>query len=86
MSLTECRCMVENIDRKMRQLNNEIEILVQIADYMPDFHHVMTNASRQKMDAFYMEYDGFFRFAKTLETLAISISENKAKAQNRQSN
>lgn len=80
MSITERRRIVENIDRKMRQLNNEIEILVQMADYMPDFHHVMTNASRQEMDAFYMEYEGFFRFAKTLETLAISISENKAKA------
>ena len=57
MSITEHRRMVENIDRKMRQLN---------------------------MDAFYMEYDGFFRFAKTLETLAISISENKAKAQRKE--
>ena len=80
MSLIEHRRMVESIDRRMQQLNNEIEILVHMADYMPDFHHVMTNASRQEMDAFYMEYDGFFRFAKILETLAISISENKAKA------
>jgi hypothetical protein len=75
MSITERRRMVENIDRKMRQLNNEIEILVQMADYMPDFHHVMTNASRQEMDAFYIEYEGFFRFAKTLETLAFLCRE-----------
>lgn len=84
MSVIERRRMVENIDSKMRQLNNEIEILVQMADYMPDFHHVMTNASRQEMDAFYTEYDGFFRLAKTLETLAISISKNKAKAQRKE--
>ena len=81
MSVTERRRIVENIDRKMQQLNAlgfiEVQIIAAMADYMPDFHHVMMNATRQEMDGFYAEYDGFFKFAKILETLAEIIEANK---------
>jgi hypothetical protein len=83
MSVIERRRMVESIDKKMQQLNAlgfiEVQVIAAMADYMPDFHHVMMNATRQEMDGFYAEYDGFFKFAKILEMLAEIIEANKVK-------
>jgi hypothetical protein len=83
MSVTKRRRMVESIDRKMQQLNVlgllEVEILVAMTDDMQDFHYLMTHAPRHEMDAFLAEYDGFFKFAKIIETLAEIIEANKIK-------
>ena len=71
VSLTvEHRRMAARIDRKMKQLDAlgllEVEILPEMAEYMPDFHHLMMNTSGPEMDAFCEEYAGFFRFTKIL--------------------
>jgi hypothetical protein len=83
MSVTKRRLMVESIDRRMQQLNVvglvEVEILAAMADYMPDFHHLITHTPRHEMNALLAEYDGFFKFAEIIETLAEIIEANKIK-------
>ena len=77
------RRMAARIDRKMKQLDAlgllEVEILPEMAEYMPDFHHLMMNTSGSEMDALCEEYAGFFRFAKILETVASGIASGKIK-------
>ena len=84
MSVTvEHRRMAARIDARMKQLEAlellEVEILSQMADFMPDFHHLMLNAPGPKMDALCAEFAGFYRFAKILETLAAGIATGKIK-------
>jgi hypothetical protein len=84
VSLTvEHRRMAARIDRKMKQLDAlgllEVEILPEMAEYMPDFHHLMMNTSGPEMDALCEEYAGFFRYAKILETVASGIASGKIK-------
>lgn len=75
--------MAARIDARMKQLEAlkllEVEILSQMADFMPDFHHLMLNAAGPKMDALCAEFSGFYRFAKILETLAAGIATGKTK-------
>ena len=84
VSLTvEHRRMAARIDSKMKQLDAlgllEVEILSEMAEYMPDFHHLMMNTSGPEMDALCEEYAGFFRYAKILETVASGIASGKIK-------
>ena len=84
VSLTvDHRRMAARIDRKIKQLDVlgllEVEILPEMAEYMPDFHHLMMNTSGSEMDALCEEYAGFFRFAKILETVASGIASGKIK-------
>jgi hypothetical protein len=79
----EHRRMAARIDRKIKQLDAlgllEVEILPEMAEYMPDFHHLMMNTSGPEMDALCEEYAGFYRFAKILETVASGIASGKIK-------
>ena len=66
--------MAARIDARIKQLDAlgrlEVEILPEMAEYMPDFHHLMVSASGPEMDALCAEFSGFYRFAKIIETLA----------------
>jgi hypothetical protein len=79
----EQRGMVERIDLKIKQLDAlellEVEILSEMGEYMPDFHHLMTNLSGSEINILCIEYAGFYRFAKILETLATGIASGKIK-------
>ena len=44
-------------------------------DYMNAFKRVMDSASRLQMDYICQQYDGFYRFAKLMETLAQGIAD-----------
>lgn len=82
MSVTEERRRIAaRIDLRIRQLDasglREIEILAEMADYMPDFHQLMLGTSGVEIDALCEEFIGFYRFAKILETLASGIASDK---------
>ena len=77
------RRMAARIDARIKQLDArgllEVEILPEMAEYMPDFHHLLTSTSGPEMDALCAEFAGFYRFAKILETLASGIASGKIK-------
>ncbi len=82
MSLTaEHRRIAARIDLRIRQLDasglREVEILAEMADYMPDFQQLMLGTSGVEIDALCEEFIGFYRFAKILETLASGIASDK---------
>ncbi|MEQ1636829.1 MAG: hypothetical protein ABL903_09045 [Methylococcales bacterium] len=84
MTLTaEHRRIAASIDKKIKLLDAlgllEAEILPEMAEYMPDFHHLMMHTSGPEMDALCVEYAGFFRYAKILETVASGIASGKIK-------
>ena len=75
--------MAARIDARIKQLDAlrlfEVEILPEMAEYMPDFHHLIVSASGPEMDALCAEFSGFYRFAKIIETLASGIASGKIK-------
>ncbi len=77
------RRMAAKIDKKIKQLDAlgllEVEILPEMADHMPDFHHLLMNAPHSELDSLYEEFSGFYRFAKILETVASGIASGKIK-------
>jgi hypothetical protein len=79
----ERRRMAARIDKKIKQLDAlgllEVEILPEMADNMPDFHHLLMNAPHSELDSLYEEFTGFYRFAKILETVASGIASGKIK-------
>lgn len=84
MNITvEQRRMAARIDSRIKQLEVlsllEVEILSEMAGYMPDFHELMINLSGPEMDALCAEFAGFYRYAKILETLASGIATGKIK-------
>lgn len=71
------------IDARIKQLDAlgllEVQILSEMADDMPGFHHLMVSTTGPEMDALCDEFAGFYRFAQILETLAHGIASGKIK-------
>ncbi len=55
----------------------EEALLVSMVDYMPLFKQLLDTCSRADMDALCTQYDGFYRFAKLLESLAQGIADGR---------
>ena len=50
-------------------------LLMSMADYMGTFKQLLDTCTGKEMDALCERYDGFYRFAKLLETLAEGIAD-----------
>ena len=50
-------------------------LLVSLADHMGTFKQLMDMSTGEEMHALCERYDGFYRFAKLLETLAQGIAD-----------
>ena len=80
MNLTaEQRQMATQIDAHVNQfpeteLGDE-QLLRTIYDYMDAFKRLMDGSTPAQMDYLYQQYDGFYRFAKLLETIAQGIAD-----------
>lgn len=65
-------------DHTCRFPNTEIgeaNLLQSCYDYMDVFKWVMDSTSRIQMDYICQQYDGFYRFAKLMESLACGIAD-----------
>ena len=67
--------LAERIDARVKRLAgcDDIALFMAMADDMPDFKRVMDAASRDGMDELCRKLDGFYRYAKVLETIAAGI-------------
>jgi len=79
MSLTaEQLQMASRIDARIRVLertgSNEGDILREMFDEMPSFKQLMDTTTPDDMDHLCARFEGFYRYAKILETLAEGIS------------
>jgi len=51
------------------------QLLQTTYDYMDAFKRVMDSSTRVQMDYLCQQYDGFYRYAKLLETIAQGITD-----------
>ncbi len=75
--------IASQIDTKMRILEqsgaDEMTILAEMADLMPDFHHLIKNTDHRGIDGLCVRFAGFYRFAKIVEAFAKSIKSGQDK-------
>ncbi|MDP1624133.1 MAG: hypothetical protein Q8L64_00030 [bacterium] len=67
------------VDTRGRELErngkNEIEIFMEMGDLMPDFKRLILDVlTEDEVNDICGRYDGFYRYAKTLETIAVEIA------------
>lgn len=67
--------LAELIDDQVNQLAgvDDIALFMAMADDMPDFKQVMDAAGQAGMDELCQRLDGFYRYAKVLETIAAGL-------------
>jgi hypothetical protein len=77
------RRMASRIDTRMKQLDaaalDEVEIIAAMADYMSDFHHLITDMTSPAMNTLCREFAGLHRYARIVETIASGIAAGKIK-------
>ena len=75
--------LAAKIDVRMQELErvgcNDVEILVQMFDIMPDFKWLMDTLGQDGMNQLCVRFDGFYRYAKILESLANGIASGQIK-------
>jgi hypothetical protein len=54
-------------------------VLVEMMDQMPDFHHLIETVDAFSMDELSVRYEGFYQYAKLLESLAAGIRSGEIK-------
>ena len=59
---------------------DDMEIMIRMVDLMPDFKRLLDTAREGDMDALCERFDGFFLYAKNIESVALAISSGKLKA------
>jgi hypothetical protein len=74
------------IDDKVHQLEQlnctELEIFVEMSDHMPDFKQLLDTLGRDVMNQLCVRFDGFYRYARILETIAEGIASGELKVPN----
>jgi hypothetical protein len=77
------RRMASRIDTRMKQLDaaalDEVEIIAAMADYMSDFHHLITDMTSPAMNTLCREFAGLHRYARIVEAIASGIAAGKIK-------
>ena len=82
MALTAEQVQIASlIDARMQILIQaralEVEIFGEMADYMPGFKRIMDTTGPGDMDELCERFEGFYRYAKILETIAGGIASGK---------
>jgi hypothetical protein len=80
----EHRCIASRVDERMMLLDaagldEVVEIIAAMVDYMSDFHRLITEISGPAMNSLCSEFAGLYRYAKTVETIASGIASGKIK-------
>jgi hypothetical protein len=75
--------IASKIDAKVQRLDrsghDDIEILAEMADLMPDFKLLMDGTKPGGLDELGRRFAGFYRYAKILEAVALGIKAGTIK-------
>jgi len=75
--------ITSQIDTRICELErigvNEVTILIEMVDQMPDFKQLMDTAGQRGMDELCARFDGLYRYAKILENIATGIQSGQIK-------
>ena len=58
---------------------DETDVLIAMVEKMPEIHDIIETTSEEELQIYLNEYNGFYNFVKTLETLAIGIRDGHIK-------
>ncbi|HRQ42155.1 MAG TPA: arylsulfatase regulator [Chloroflexota bacterium] len=71
--------LAQEIDIYVRKIfaagGGDEEILTTMVDYMPSFKQLLDTSKQGEVDLLCQQYDGFYHFAKLLESLAQAIAD-----------
>jgi hypothetical protein len=85
---TEQRWIATKIDTRMQKLiragKDNMTIMAAMADQMPAFHQLLSTAQPGDVDQLCRKFPGFYRYAKTLESLAAGIQSGAIPVPGRQ--
>ncbi|MBZ5623089.1 MAG: arylsulfatase regulator [Acidobacteriia bacterium] len=75
--------IASRIDRKIGKLldagRDDLAIMGDMSDYMPEFNRLMDTSSREEMDALSARFPGFYYYGKILEMVAKQIRSGEIK-------
>jgi len=78
MNSAEKNALARRIDSAARKILSEgvddTALFIGMAELMPDFKRLMDAALPGEMDSLASQFDGFYRYAKVLETVAGGIA------------
>jgi len=80
-STVEHRRIAACIDARIKELDAlglGVDILAEMHEYIPDFSDLAANVFGYEMEELYVEFSGFYQFAKTVKALS---SASKIKLQ-----
>jgi len=84
---TEQRWIAAKIDTRMQKLiragKDNMAIMAAMADHMPAFHQLLSTAQPDDIEQLCRKFPGFYRYAKTLESLATGIQSGAIPVQGR---
>lgn len=63
------------VNNILKKGGSDADIMKDMYDYMADFKYLMDNSPNGEIQLLAEQYDGFFRFAKLLESLAGGIAD-----------
>lgn len=70
--------LIVNIDKRVNRIlengGGDEELLMFLYDVMGDLKNIIDSSAKHKLDTYYQKYDGFYRYMKLLEKLAVGIS------------
>ncbi|SDR63443.1 hypothetical protein SAMN05519103_08618 [Rhizobiales bacterium GAS113] len=73
--------LATQIDTRMRQLESagmgRVEIVASMYDYMPSFRRLTDMLPADALNQLCCRFDGFWRFAKLLESIALDIKDGR---------
>jgi len=75
--------ITSQIDARICELErigaNEVTILIEMVDQMPDFKQLMDTAGQRGMTELCARFDGLYRYPKILENIATGIHSDHIK-------
>lgn len=79
MSLTEKQKeIIVDIDKRANKIlkngGGDEELLMSLYDVMSDLKEIIDSPDKHKLNAYCQKYNGFYRYMKLLENLAIGIA------------
>jgi hypothetical protein len=75
--------IASQIDARVRELeqagNHQVTIFAEMSPLMPGFKELLDTAGRRGLNELCGRFDGFYRYAKILESIAASIQSGEIK-------
>lgn len=75
--------LITYVDSKVKSIEknggDEVALLIGLTDQMPELHTIINYPDKEELQIYIDKYDGFYRYIKLLESLALGIQDGSIK-------